>query len=294
MISRTAVALGAAMVAAGLSAQDALPTSLVAMADTEREFARTAQVKGVRDSFLDFFADDSIAFAPSPTSARARLLQQPSRPFSEAELRWEPRIGDVAASGEIGWLTGPSTFIDQTTKEKTPRYGNYLSIWRKQPDGRWRVFIDVGTSVPSEAPFAPGFTRMPFEARYQGNDGKDASTRSLTEADRRLNERIGAVGASRAYAEVVTNAARLHRPQTLAATTPHAIAAWLEEHAGSMSGSTGAAEASAAGDLGYSYGTYSVGSPPTQSGAYVRIWTRHASGRWLLTADITQPAAPAK
>ena len=38
------------------------PTGAQAMADTERDFARTAKTKGIRDSFLDFFAEDSIAF----------------------------------------------------------------------------------------------------------------------------------------------------------------------------------------------------------------------------------------
>ena len=39
-----------------------MPRDLVAMADTERAFAKTATVKGWRDAFLEFFADDAMAF----------------------------------------------------------------------------------------------------------------------------------------------------------------------------------------------------------------------------------------
>ena len=66
------------------------------MADTERAFAKAATVKGWRDAFLDFFADDAIAFTPDVVPAKDGLRKQPSTPFSEAELVWEPRTGDVA------------------------------------------------------------------------------------------------------------------------------------------------------------------------------------------------------
>src|SRR5215208_3551742 len=101
-----------------------IPPALQSMADTERAFAEACTRKGIRDSFLEYFADDAIAFNPAPVSAKERLRARPGRPFSEAELRWEPRTGDVAASGEMGWLTGPSTFIDRTEKNPRPQPGN--------------------------------------------------------------------------------------------------------------------------------------------------------------------------
>lgn len=149
-------------VGAGLTfAQTAIPRDLVTMADTEREFAKTATVKGWRDAFLDFFADDAIAVTPRGVApAKDRLRTLPSTPFSEFELVWAPRLGDVAASGDLGWLTGPSTAIDHTSKDKTSGDGCYLSIWRRQPDGQWRVVIDVGADAPEPVPFAPGLTRI--------------------------------------------------------------------------------------------------------------------------------------
>jgi ketosteroid isomerase-like protein len=262
------------------------------MAETEREFARSAKAKGIRDSFLEFFSNDSIAFTPDPTSARERLLKQTPTPFSVNELIWEPRTGDVAASGEIGWLTGPSTFIDHSKPEATPRYGNYLSVWRKQADGRWRVFIDVGTNLRAEAAFAPGFTRMPFGSRYTGKSDKAASEKSLLEADRELNARIVKDGAARGYSDFVVGGTRLHRAGGPPPVGPQAVAAWLEANAGGLTATSSAGESSSAGDLGYSYGKYEVKTPRAESGAYVRIWTRDASGRWFVVADVLQPTAP--
>jgi ketosteroid isomerase-like protein len=201
--ARSCFVAAALFLTAGVAGQEAIPPALQAMADTEREFASAAKVKGVRDAFLEFFADDAISFGPTPIPAKERLLKRPSQPFSVEELVWEPRTGDVAASGELGWLTGPSTFINHGAQDKTPRYGNYLSVWRRYADGRWRVFIDVGVAAKQPVTFTPGFTRIPFGQRYAGKDGKQAAGESLQAADRELDTRIGSEGASRARMQAI-------------------------------------------------------------------------------------------
>ena len=189
--------------------------------------------KGWRDAFLEFFSDDAVSVGPKATLAKDGLRKQPSTPFSELELVWEPRLGDVAASGDLGWLTGPSTSTNHTAKPATPRHGCYLSIWRKQPDGTWRVFIDVGTGAPEPVPFAPGMTRMAFANRYVGKDDKASAGKSLATADRELNTQMASQGPAKAFAARVAPASRLHRPGFVPVVGSDAIAAWLDAHASS-------------------------------------------------------------
>src|SRR5437762_808246 len=202
------------------------PSALESLVNAERAFARTAAEKGIRDSFLEFFDEDAIAFNPTPVSATARLRSRPGRPFSEYELRWEPRTGDVAASGELGWLTGPSTFIDHTSPTPTPQHGNYLSVWRRQSGGPWRVFIDVGSEPPQAVTFAEGFTRFPLTSRYSGPDGKAAAAETLLEADKTLNVRLARDGAAAAYSAVTTSSSRLHRSGFMPSIGSAAIRTW--------------------------------------------------------------------
>jgi ketosteroid isomerase-like protein len=263
--ARSCFVAAALFLTAGVAGQEAIPPALQVMADTEREFASAAKVKGVRDAFLEFFADDAISFGPTPIPAKERLLKRPSQPFSVEELVWEPRTGDVAASGELGWLTGPSTFINHGAQDKTPRYGNYLSVWRRYADGRWRVFIDVGVAAKQPVTFTPGFTRIPFGQRYAGKDGKQAAGESLQAADRELDTRIGSEGASRAYAGYLSSGSRLHRGGVGPIVGSDAIVEWLGRNVPAMSATPGAAEAAGAGDLGYSYGTYELTRPGTPS-----------------------------
>lgn len=284
----TAVA-AALFVAAVLSAQEKISPELQALVDSERAFAKAATEKGIRDSFLAYFAEDAIAFNPAPTSATARLRSRPARPFSEYELRWEPRFGDIAASGELGWLTGPSTFIDHTDPKSTPQPGNYLSVWRRQGSGPWRVLIDVGSEPPQAVAFAPGFTRFPLTKRYVAAADAASPAAALLDADKALNARIAAVGTAKAYRAIATAGSRIHRSGFMPSVGPEGIAAWMGQHASAMSAVTGTADSARSGDLGYSYGTYQVSAPQAQSGAYVRVWQRDAAGKWLVVADVTQP-----
>jgi ketosteroid isomerase-like protein len=283
--SVVAAVVGAGQVPTSGSAA-AIPPPLAAMAETEREFAAAAKVKGVRDAFLEYFTEDAM-FEPGGGSAKDQLRKQKPQPSSERELVWEPRTGDVAASGELGWLTGPGTFINHAGPDKTPRHTNYLSVWRKEPDGRWRVFIDLGTNLKAPATFAPGFTRFAFADRYTAKEPKAAAGDKLSAADRGLNERIASAGAAAAYADVLAPGARLHRDGVGALTEPSAVREWLTNATG-MTAQAAAAESAASGDLGYSYGTYRLGSTD-KSGTYLRIWTRDGQGRWRIVAEVLPP-----
>jgi hypothetical protein len=161
-------------------------------------------------------------------------------------------------------------------------------VWRRQPGGAWRVFIDVGADAPEPVQFPPGFTRLPFGSRYARTEDKTASAASLVSADRALNDRIATAGAADAYAGVMTDASRLHRNGFIPSIGRTAARKWMAQHAVSMTASTGAADAARSADLGYSYGTYGLSGTKPESGAYVRIWTRDAAGKWFVVADVTQ------
>jgi hypothetical protein len=170
-----------AFVAAGVLAAS-LPAPLAEMAETERAFARRAAQVGVRDAFLEFFAEDSIRFDAEPGPARPALLRQTPQPPSVVELTWEPRLGDVAASGEIGYLTGPATRVLHADPAQPVATIVYFSIWRRQANGAFKVLIDQGISTPTAARFAPGFVRADASDRYIGSAADAQST--LAAADR--------------------------------------------------------------------------------------------------------------
>lgn len=252
-----------------LAAAD-LPTPLVEMADTERAFARRAAQVGVRDSFLEFFADDAIRFGEAPEPAKPFLQQLKPQPSSVVELLWEPRIGDIAASGEIGWLSGPASRIVHAAAVPVTELA-YFSIWKRQADGAFRVLIDQGITTPTAAPFEASFARVDASDRYTGA-ATDAQTK-LAAADRASTPPLAADG-------------RLYRDGMLPFVGSAARARQATERARRTAPLH--AEAARSGDVGFTYGRYEQ-APDAESGHYVRVWSRTRSGKWLVTLEVTAP-----
>lgn len=259
-----------ALIAAVLATAVAdLPTSLTEMADTERAFARRAAQVGVRDSFLEFFADDAIRFGNAPEPAKPFLQQLKPQPASVVELLWEPRVGDVAASGELGWLSGPASRIVHGAPVPVTELA-YFSIWKRQANGAFRVLIDQGITTPTAAPFEVDFRRVDSSDRYAGS-AADAQAK-LAAADRAGTPPLATDG--RLYRDgmlpFVGDAARAHQAVERGRRT-------IPLHA----------EAARSGDLGFTYGRYA--QAPEGEGHYVRVWSRTRSGTWKVALEVTAP-----
>lgn len=266
-----------------------LPYALTQMIETERAFAARALIVGWKSAFLEYFADTAVGFASGGAGlAREQIAAIPDPP-KEHQLIWEPRYGDAAASGELGYLVGPSRNILPSRNKGRPRHGVYASVWKRQRDGAFRVVIDPGTDTPSAASFAPGFTRAPAANRFTGD--YDDTTPPLAAADGILNSalRKGQVAAYRGH---LAPGARLHRPNILPIVGESSILRWLVSQPSYSAVDSRYAESARSGDLGYTWGSYTIGPvrKPTQRGHYVRVWVRERNGQWRVALDVLQPA----
>jgi ketosteroid isomerase-like protein len=256
------------------------------MANTERAFVQAAQVSNWKSAFLEYFADGIRGFEGEDIKAELRKRPDPPQGL---EFWWEPRYGDIAASGELGWLTGPVRIVPPGP-EKKPTFSNYASIWKRQGDGSFKVILDVGVDIPEMAPFPPGVTRVPMPTRYSGSEKGAAARDSLLEADRRLTADLGSRGQS-AYSAAAAPHTRFHRSGRMPLTNLAETSAWLKTQPAWSEGETKFAEAAQSGDLGYTWGSYAIGADASgtlERGHYVRTWTRDGQGRWVLTLDVLQ------
>jgi len=102
-------------------------------------------------AWVAWFAADGALIRPGAGEIRGLdALRDAVRSLDEpgTALRWSPTRADIAASGDLGWTTGryvaTSTAPDGTV---TRGEGHYVSIWRRQPDGAWKVVMDLGNPV---------------------------------------------------------------------------------------------------------------------------------------------------
>lgn len=282
-----------------VSAQKPNTSPLMTLVETERAFARTSVERGVRESFLMFFADDGINFQPHPTKTREAFLKRPApatRP--PGVLNWEPIYADIAQAGDLGYTTGPYTFTDTSPQKNPARYGFYFSVWKKQTDGSWKVAIDCGIQTPDhsgqkfEFKAAPQTRPSDVKAKFD----PDKERNSLMELDRSFQREVSALGTERTYVKYMSANARLHRNEVLPLTDIKSIQAYLHEAKTEFTASAPIkADISMSNDLGYTYGSYELKSAATsdpEKGYYVRVWKRDSQGQWKLALDTLSPIPP--
>jgi ketosteroid isomerase-like protein len=108
----------------------------------EKAFAADAAARGTREAFLAALTDDGLVFAPGPTSGK-RVWE--ARKPGKARLEWAPAVAEIAASGDLGYTSGPWRYTPEGA-EAPSAYGEFFTVWKKQADGKWRVLIDHGVS----------------------------------------------------------------------------------------------------------------------------------------------------
>lgn len=145
-----ATALASALGPPARPAAQAAADARQAILEADREFDRVTAAKGA-DGWTSFFAENGRMFQSNgQIIAGKKAIREAMAPlFAGAanSLRWRPVTAEVAQSGELGYTTGESLLRMVGADGKLMiRPGRYVTIWRRQPDGSWKVELDIGAS----------------------------------------------------------------------------------------------------------------------------------------------------
>ncbi|RTQ48854.1 DUF4440 domain-containing protein [Hymenobacter gummosus] len=277
------------LAAAAQSAKPTTRTPVQAIAAAERAFAAQALQEGTKAAFLATMADSAVVFSRAePALARSVWSGRPAATPTDPSLHWGPAAVGAAASGELGYSTGP-WYIQRPDGQRVA-YGQFFTIWARQPDGRFRWLLDNGISHPQPAGSPEPPATLSFPAPGQPpRRGSTAVLRTATALDEQLSAAGAAQGLAAAYAARLHPQARLLREETLPLLTPAAIRRQLEGEAPRQLRPTGGRVARS-GELAYTYGTYqhSAGGQPGR-GSYVHLW-QHGPQGWQLLAEVFNAA----
>jgi ketosteroid isomerase-like protein len=148
-------AIGAVVLAiASTGAQT--PGDLQAAADqilkSDAAFAQSVADKN-REKFLSFIADVTTFNGGTANELHSRdaVMKAWSDFFTPdgPTLSWTPLNGQVVGAGDVGYTTGRSVYRQKGADGRiTERRGQYITVWRKQPDGSWKVVFDTGSTLP--------------------------------------------------------------------------------------------------------------------------------------------------
>jgi uncharacterized protein (TIGR02246 family) len=112
------------------------------------------------DKLAAYYANEAVLMAPGMAPAvgkdaiRTMIGQMVNDPA--LSLKFQASKVDAAKSGDVAYSQGTytMTMTDPNTKRVFNDHGSYVTVYRKQADGSWKVVSDIATSsvLPPPAP----------------------------------------------------------------------------------------------------------------------------------------------
>jgi uncharacterized protein (TIGR02246 family) len=110
-------------------------------------FAKTV-LAGDWAAYAALFTEDAVFMPPNVPVVEGRVAIQaflePFSSFTQAELT----IVQIDGRGNLAFVRGQysETFMVEGTPEPIHDTGKYVEIWRKQPDGKWLIAVQIFNS----------------------------------------------------------------------------------------------------------------------------------------------------
>lgn len=260
-------------------AQEFSNKNLQSLVEAERAFARMAKEKNTRDAFLANLIDESISFSPSIT--KAKPFWEKSQPSTDW-LYWQPVYADIAASGDFGYTTGPWSY-SKSKKETPTAFGEYITVWRKQTDGKWKILIDAGINHDTYA--VDGHTVTTSNIPSQASPAKQNSKDELSAMEESfLKEAPSDI--LKAYTHHASSEIKFFRHNKFPSSSVEEVCKTSDV----LSFTPAETIVSSSGDMGFTYGTVNIvkqdaGQQKTGNAHYLRVWKKE-NGVWKIVADM--------
>lgn len=113
--------------------------------NAERAFAKAALDQSTKYAFVKNLDSSGVVF--NNGKALNGLEVWNKRTDNGSKLFWYPVFAGAAASGDLGFTTGPWYIKKSLEADTVLAQGYFTTIWHKN-NGEWKVLADLGTETP--------------------------------------------------------------------------------------------------------------------------------------------------
>jgi Ketosteroid isomerase homolog len=133
------------------AAAGAAPKDDILAAD--RAFSALSVKEGAHAAFLAYITDDVRLFDGTrpPLIGKAAVAayyageEKADPAYAKRRLEWTPAEAEVSPDGILGWTRGTWFFSSPKADGASLRLtGYYVTAWRRQSDGTYKVCLDIG------------------------------------------------------------------------------------------------------------------------------------------------------
>ena len=262
-------------------------SALFSMREAERNFARESVMIGRNASFAENFADESAIFTGRwITNGKQYSKEGKSSPIV---LKWEPEFMDISASRDFGISTGPWEVQEYRPNTPPLSTGYFLTVWKRQPDGVWKVILDGGSTTPAPKNpqhifiFPQGADKVVIDPLIIN---VDLLRKELSEREKQILIEWGKNPTPSTYASFLESGARIQLNGHLPTTNTDTINVLISRLNKSMIWKREGAGAATSGDMGFTYGLLETPGKSKLSGHYIRIWKKETGANWKIALEM--------
>ncbi len=116
----------------------------LALLKIDKEFAALSVEKGMKHAFLEYIDSNGVLLRPNsfPIIGGEAVDYLLAKNDTTYKMTWRPKAADVAASGDMGYTYG--TYEIKLNANDSILTGTYVSIWKKEGNGKWKFVLDSG------------------------------------------------------------------------------------------------------------------------------------------------------
>lgn len=110
----------------------------------DRAFSQLCAQKGMKYALMQYIDNKGVLLRPNTLPmAGAEAIDFISQGNDTSyTMTWEPNGGSVAQAGDLGYTYG--VYSLKPNNKDTVLYGTYVSVWKKQPNGKWKFVLETG------------------------------------------------------------------------------------------------------------------------------------------------------
>ena len=124
----------------------AVAASHAALLQAERDLSELSATRDAAEAFSGHATEDVRLYRMGiyPTVGKEALRRVLSG--IEGRLSWEPIEAVISATADLGYTYGISR-IEPGGEQGTAAEFSYLRIWKRRPDGPWKVCLDLANPI---------------------------------------------------------------------------------------------------------------------------------------------------
>jgi hypothetical protein len=258
------------------------------MREAERHFAQASLMIGRNAAFVEYFADSSAIFTDKWLTNGKQFFKDLKA--SPVVLKWEPEFMDISASRDFGISTGPWEAQEYRPNTAPLASGYFLTVWKKQKDGEWKVILDGGSTTPVLKSPLHNFS-FPAGADKAIQDPvvirNELLQKELMDRENQFVSEWGENPNTATYISFLALEARLQLSGHLPTTNSDTINILISKLDKKLTWKSIGAGAASSGDLGFTYGLLQISSAPgVPKGHYVRMWKKQPAADWKIVIEM--------